>query len=459
MKPAKRQVQKLLLNLKARHRGGNMKKKIVVCLLLIFVLFPECVFSDYLKVTRSATLKSNPVSGSTILLRPAIGSTLELLDENQTNGYYYARDLVSDQEGYIYRTLVRRFPGEIASENILEGREYLTHDLTPSFFTANDPTMWIHFLDVGQADAAVVEFPCGVVLIDAGYRGSSNKTKIVDYLKDFFDSRSNLSHDTIDAVIITHNHSDHTSGLKSLFRNFTILNFIDNGQDHKGQQKWVRDSIRIGNLDTDILGLSDDDIPSTGLVDNLSFFENCPETYSQITFLTGSIDTNSEWWSPAFENQNNHSLTVRVDFGESSALFTGDLQDRGIEKLLYYFGESDLLDVDIYQVGHHGSHNATTIELVKSMSPELAVISMSDPNYKGSSKSAWGYGHPRKDIVEMIQNNILDLRAPSVRKKVAKKSKNFKNMLITKRIYATGWDGDIIVNANSNGLIEVGVSD
>lgn len=74
----------------------------------------------------------------------------------------------------------------------------------------------------------------------------------------------------------------------------------------------------------------------------------------------------------------NHSLVIRVAFGEASFLFTGDLETRAIETLVEYYEGSGLLDVDVYQVGHHGSYNGTSDEIMRAIvRPEIAVIAAS----------------------------------------------------------------------------------
>lgn len=59
-----------------------------------------------------------------------------------------------------------------------------------------------------------------------------------------------------------------------------------------------------------------------------------------------------------------------------SFLFTGDLEDTAIERLVDRYRNTATLDVDVYEVGHHGSHNGTTEEVRDAMTPKIAVISV-----------------------------------------------------------------------------------
>ncbi|MFO1499401.1 MAG: MBL fold metallo-hydrolase [Verrucomicrobiota bacterium] len=92
---------------------------------------------------------------------------------------------------------------------------------------AEEPAMFAHFIDVGQAQAILLEFPCGAVLIDAGTQ-NGDATKLISYLNHFFARRADLDR-TLQALFITHAHVDHTTGLDEIATNYTVLNYIDNG--------------------------------------------------------------------------------------------------------------------------------------------------------------------------------------------------------------------------------------
>lgn len=88
-----------------------MKRLVILSLLLFITSFIYC---QYLEVSRSATIKEQPISDDIILERVSIGDYLSLLDNGQqTNGYYKVKCKKTDQEGWIYRTLVRRYDGVI----------------------------------------------------------------------------------------------------------------------------------------------------------------------------------------------------------------------------------------------------------------------------------------------------------------------------------------------------------
>lgn len=92
-----------------------MKRSIFVVALLLFLV--EAGITQYLEVRRSATVKEKPKRDSKVIARPEKGDYLSLLDQGaQKNGYYKVE--VGIQQGWIYRTLVRRFEGEIPADAV-----------------------------------------------------------------------------------------------------------------------------------------------------------------------------------------------------------------------------------------------------------------------------------------------------------------------------------------------------
>jgi len=160
------------------------------------------------------------------------------------------------------------------------------------------------------------------------------------------------------------------------------------------------------------------------------------------------------------KNPNNHSIVLRVDYGAGSLLFTGDLEDGAIDNMVDYYAGSDSLDVDVYQVGHHGSANGTTDKLVQAMSPKLAVISMgpycrAGIDWTGGDWVGRRYGHPRTNVIEMLERGVkLEGRDdPNVH--VATAPFRFESFPLTKKIYGTGWDGTIVLKVKKDGWVDL----
>ncbi|HOX59284.1 MAG TPA: hypothetical protein PLC99_20570 [Verrucomicrobiota bacterium] len=125
-----------------------------------------------------------------------------------------------------------------------------------------------------------------------------------------------------------------------------------------------------------------------------------------------------------------------------------DLEEKGISALLNLKADSPLLDADLLKVGHHGSWNATNTDLLSAVTPDLAVIMMG-PSDREVAWSAWAYGHPRRDTVEMLVEAVSMDRPTAVEVPVATKAKQFELMRVDKAVYGTGWDGTVVIEAGT----------
>lgn len=335
--------------------------------------------------------------------------------------------------------------------------------------------MYAHFIFVGQGDATILEFPCGVAVIDTGGEFGGGKRVnggqyFIDYLEQFFKDRKHLKN-TIDVVITTHPHADHLNGLPLLSNlmygenPIKVRNVVDNGQSGKkgslAKQTKFRQKVIELKGKYSAVELSQQ-ISATGATNSVIDPIDCPKIDPAITVFWGSInealrdnqlDSTSE-----YRNPNNHSVIVRVDFGASSFLFTGDLEDKGEEDLRNQFGDNlGVFDVDIYQVSHHGADDDTSDDFLKVMSPKIAVISMGEPGLK-VSHTAWDHGHPRIGLLNVLQKKpsiVSDLRDPEETFLAAPKQNKFKKTKITRAIYGTGWEGTVVIGATSNGKYDI----
>lgn len=336
---------------------------------------------------------------------------------------------------------------------------------------AGEAKMTAHFIDVGQGLSALLEFPCGAVLIDAG-GDEESENDLLAYLEGFFDRRPDLNR-TIETIFVTHPHIDHTRAIPEVVQAFTVHNYVDDGKvesSGRHEVKWVRDNAHTGGRSIRVSEIDDADIvaiaSSTSGITNESIDPvHCQTCDPKIQVLSGQLEDNPGWPAAEFKNANNHSLVIRVDFGESSFLFTGDLEEPAIETMVDYYLDPEFLgdkvsalDVDVYQVGHHGSYNGTTASLIDAMTPEMAVISCGnwdDGKDPARSFSTYAYGHPRGTLIELLEDGIDAQRASPVTAKVATAAKRFTNRTITDAIYATAWDGTVKVEAHLDGRIEV----
>lgn len=327
-------------------------------------------------------------------------------------------------------------------------------------------TLRLWTLDVGQGSATLVELPCGAILIDTG--GELNKqfdsrVALEHALDAFFARRPDLKR-TLDLVVITHPHIDHMRGLPLVLDRYRVKNIVDNGnpgdeiveEEMRALRAFLDDrkNRRVGRR-----SVRTEDIPyGKALTDRVIDPLECRPTDPVVRVLSGGLSGDPGWGEDRykkrrFHNENNHSVVVRVDFGESSVLITGDLEDVAIEDLVRRYEGTGLLDVDVYVVGHHGSHNGTTRGQMDAMTPDAAVMSMG-PDHRRRSWTAWRYGHPRQQTVSLLEEGVRLGRAP-VEVKVATGVREFFTMKMHKAVYGTGWDGTVVLEATDDGRLFV----
>jgi competence ComEA-like helix-hairpin-helix protein len=326
-------------------------------------------------------------------------------------------------------------------------------------------TMRAHFIDVGQGAATLIEFPCAAVLIDTG--GESNgefdsTAALMDYLDSFFSRRPDLGN-TFASIILTHPHVDHTRGVPTVIAKYKVQNAVTNGLEtgsgKVGQialHKKASDSEAEGSPERiGFVAVHRQDVPQgTGLTNAVIDPVSCPTVDPKITALWGSFAATPPGWTATdFGNLNNHSVAIRVDFGKASFLVTGDLEEVAIRDFIAAYQGTTLLDVDVYQVGHHGSANGTTEPLLRAITPAMAVIAMGPPS-RQVPWTAWAYGHPRKVIVDLLQKYVSTTR-PKATVQAATGVKAFTSVSLTRAIYGTGWDGTVVLEADVNGTWKV----
>lgn len=220
-------------------------------------------------------------------------------------------------------------------------------------------TFSIHFIDVGQADAALVECDGHYMLIDGGNREDSDL--IYTVLKN-----KNISH--LDIVVGTHPHEDHIGGIAGAF------NFADADLTLCSTDSY--DSEVFNNFKKYA------DEKGNGIV-----IPNIKDTYLLGSAVIDIIGVNTDT-----DNTNNTSIVLMITYGETKFLFTGDIE-KETEKILTEAGTD--LSATVLKVGHHGSNTSSSYSFLREIMPQYAIISVGSDN---------PYEHPNGDTLSKLRD-------------------------------------------------------
>lgn len=229
------------------------------------------------------------------------------------------------------------------------------------------PHFELDFLDVGQGDGIFIRMEDGTTILVDG--GSTDNSGLYEYtLEPFLLSRGV---DTLDYVIVTHCDNDHISAVKQL-------------------------------LNESVINVTNFCMPSTTCIDDAyeNLWElasesasNIMEIYAGMSIQTagGAVTCIHPSYQYKCDDRNDYSTTLVVQYGEFSALLTGDIsseQEKEILPQVQSFAPFDLL-----KAAHHGSKYSSCTEFLDEVSPSACVISCGVDN---------SYGHPHVEALDRI---------------------------------------------------------
>ena len=226
---------------------------------------------------------------------------------------------------------------------------------------APEPRLTIHFLDVGQGDAAFIALPDGVtILIDTGPDNTvvQELGKVMPWW-----------HRMIDYVIITHGDKDHYGGLPRILDSYSIGTIFysgDTGQD---------------SLYTSVLNeVQEKDITLRLIAQGYGMVW---PSGSRLEFL---------WPPPNFhsDKDNARSLVAALTWDDVYYLFTGDIGSEEEIRLADFYPD---IETDVLKVAHHGSGSSSHETFLAAVNPQICILSYGVDNR---------YGHPHPDVVSRL---------------------------------------------------------
>ncbi|MFU0824931.1 MBL fold metallo-hydrolase [Clostridium bovifaecis] len=235
---------------------------------------------------------------------------------------------------------------------------------TSLVFPSKDKLL-VHFIDVDQGDAILIQFNDKNLLIDSG---PENK-KALSYLK-----RQKIK--KLDYVVATHPHDDHIGSMSSIIKNFNVGKFY--------APKVISNTDAFKDM---VSTLNQKQLKISSITSETKLYLN-KDLYCYI------IPTNLN-----YDNLNNYSLIIKIVYGNTSFLFSGDAEVLREEEIL---NKGYNINADVIKIGHHGSKSSTSQKYLDEVNPKVAIISCGKGN---------DYGHPHKEtLLKLKEKGIITFR-------------------------------------------------
>lgn len=232
---------------------------------------------------------------------------------------------------------------------------------------SGDDMLTVHYIDVGQADCILLECGGEFMIIDGGNRDDGQL--VVSYLQ-------SCGVQQLKTVVCTHAHEDHVGGLPAVLAVYPTAAVYSPTKTY--DTKVFNDFLHY--VDQQRLDVT---IPAPG--DKLTL---------------GSADITVLGPVKSYEDPNNTSIVLMVDFGQTRFLFTGDAEKEAETDMLNYWEGKFDWDVDVLKSGHHGSSTSSGYRFIYETDPEYAIVSCGKDN---------DYGHPHIETIDLYEDAGLPM--------------------------------------------------
>ncbi|MBI3580414.1 MAG: DNA internalization-related competence protein ComEC/Rec2 [Ignavibacteriales bacterium] len=236
-------------------------------------------------------------------------------------------------------------------------------------FGYREPALVFTTLDVGQGDALLLELPNGKnILIDAGAKSDTydaGEKIVIPFLK-----RKGIT--ALDAVLITHAHSDHLGGVISLLKHIPVNRIIEAQVSIEGEQyKQIKDAAQELHVPVQEITAG----AALNFDPNVRLYVLHPRSPADSTV-----------------HLNNASIVLKVVYGGTSFLLAGDAESESERKMIERY--ASLLSSDVLKVGHHGSITSSSERFIDKVKPAFAAISVGRYNK---------FRHPSRIVIENLK--------------------------------------------------------
>ena len=237
--------------------------------------------------------------------------------------------------------------------------EATQHGMAVDTIQAEDVLLRVDFLNVGQADCALLSTNGHYMVIDGGNNGDADT--ILSYLE-------GQGVEKLDAVVGTHPHEDHIGSLDAIINHFDV------------DAVYMPKIMHTSKTFEDVL----DAVANKGLK------IKSPSPGDTIDFNGLEIEVLGPLRE--YKDFNNNSIVLKVNAGETAFLFTGDAEETAEKDIL----QADYdLQADVLKVGHHGSSTSSSQAFLQAVKPKYAVISVGVGN---------SYHHPEEEALQRLQS-------------------------------------------------------
>lgn len=232
---------------------------------------------------------------------------------------------------------------------------------TTSTFQEVDSSLQVSYLDVGQADSILIQNKDESMLIDAG--NNEDGPLLVKYFNE-----KNITN--FKYVIGTHPHEDHIGGLDDIINHFPISKI------------YMPDAITTTKTFTDVLDALE--------TNNLTY--TVPKIGETLTLGDATIKV--IFTGTDTSDLNNTSIILKLTFGSTSFLFTGDATSKTEKEIL-----NQDITADVLKVGHHGSEYSSNNDFLDQVNPQYAIISVGKNN---------SYHHPSNSTINKLEKRNIE---------------------------------------------------